>query len=343
MHKVDIIILSWDRTDDTLEAIRSAIEQDGIDHRVIVVDQGSKPENLQRLRTFCAGYEQVDLICNTKNNGVAGGRNQASAAGSGQFIVALDNDAVFAHNRVCKQAAGALAQDPGCAGIAMRIDVFESPQDAPIPDASSWVHEPREAADWFDYDFACTRFVGAGHMLRRDIFEQVGAYDERLFFMHEEGDLSARMLNAGYTFSYRGAPAIRHKVSPEHRVHWQSGRYRFHVRNLTYQQVKQHGVKLHILSDLMVRTISGVRAGLAKGALQGFFEALWFIPGALHERRTNPYYASNAKADTYRASVLDAAGEPRQRIDQSDAEGRLAKLISRIDAETEQLRELTGS
>ncbi|WP_223097870.1 glycosyltransferase family 2 protein [Vibrio sp. SCSIO 43132] len=39
---VDITILSWDRIDDTLDAIDSALSQQGIDLKVIVVDQGSK-------------------------------------------------------------------------------------------------------------------------------------------------------------------------------------------------------------------------------------------------------------------------------------------------------------
>ena len=42
----DIIILSWDRIDDTIAAITSALNQALDACKVIVVDQGSKPELL---------------------------------------------------------------------------------------------------------------------------------------------------------------------------------------------------------------------------------------------------------------------------------------------------------
>ena len=38
---VDVIILSWDRLEDTMAAITSALEQEGISRAVWVVDQGN--------------------------------------------------------------------------------------------------------------------------------------------------------------------------------------------------------------------------------------------------------------------------------------------------------------
>ena len=112
MKTVDIIILSWDRTDDTIEAIRSATQQEGVDVRIQVVDQGSQPEGLQRLKAFCDQFPNISLLCNAKNTGVPGGRNQASEMGDAEFIVALDNDAVFTDTRVCERAAAMMSERP---------------------------------------------------------------------------------------------------------------------------------------------------------------------------------------------------------------------------------------
>ena len=46
---VDVIILSWNRTAETIEAIESALAQENVMQRVLVVDQGSAPENLAQL------------------------------------------------------------------------------------------------------------------------------------------------------------------------------------------------------------------------------------------------------------------------------------------------------
>lgn len=79
---VDITILSWDRIDDTLDAIDSALTQQGIELKIIVVDQGSQPDGLARLRQHCLKDSRIQLVCNRTNLGVPGGRNQASDQGS---------------------------------------------------------------------------------------------------------------------------------------------------------------------------------------------------------------------------------------------------------------------
>ncbi|GAL18231.1 glycosyl transferase family 2 [Vibrio maritimus] len=94
-YSADIIILSWDRLEETIAAIESSLAQKGVKLSVIVVDQGSKPETIEALRTYCNEHHQITLVCNQDNKGVPGGRNQASALGASEFIVSLDNDAEF--------------------------------------------------------------------------------------------------------------------------------------------------------------------------------------------------------------------------------------------------------
>ena len=59
MTPVDIIILSWDRIDDTIAAVQSALDQEGVDVNVQIVDQGTRQEDLKRLLDFIAPYENV--------------------------------------------------------------------------------------------------------------------------------------------------------------------------------------------------------------------------------------------------------------------------------------------
>ena len=68
LASVDIIILSWNRSDDTLRAIDSACAQKGVDVRVLVVDQGSEPESVRRLKVHCAPLANVRLQFNEKNS-----------------------------------------------------------------------------------------------------------------------------------------------------------------------------------------------------------------------------------------------------------------------------------
>src|SRR5262249_34879545 len=115
---VDVIILSWDRVPDTLQAIESASSQDGADVRVLVAEQGSLPDQFQELQRPLAGRPDVVLRCNTHNSGVAEGRNQASALGSAEFVAALDNDAVFADRHQLARAVAIMRGNPDLVALA---------------------------------------------------------------------------------------------------------------------------------------------------------------------------------------------------------------------------------
>src|SRR5512140_2141820 len=91
---IDVVILSWNREQDTLEAIRSALSQVDVFVHVWVVDQGSELACLTELRE-CQKRGEIYLEELGRNVGVAEGRNIAMAPGSSPYIVSLDNDAVF--------------------------------------------------------------------------------------------------------------------------------------------------------------------------------------------------------------------------------------------------------
>ncbi len=118
-------------------------------------------------------------------------------------------------------------------------------------------------------------------------------YDERLFFCQEELDLSYRMLNLGYRIEYFPAVKVRHKVSPDHRVAWERGRYFFTVRNALYMSYK-FGVPLP-------RLAVGAAAFLARGAFNGVAgSALRGIGAAI--RLCAAYAQSSEDKSLYRLS-----------------------------------------
>lgn len=265
--QVDVIILSWNRPDDTIAAIASAAEQEGVRQRILIVDQGSEAQNLRQLESYLAGVPCAALRKLGRNSGVAGGRNIASSMGDAPYIVALDSDAVFADRIGLATAVAHLDAHPELCAIAFRIDNFYTGEN----DATSWDYPPGCRPDT---GFPATRFIGAGHALRRHVFTAVGAYDERLFFCGEELDLSYRMLNAGYRIAYVPAVAIRHKVSPEHRVMWGKGRYYYTVRNSLYSGYKFGTPLPRLLVGAAAFVFRGWRNSIPQAALRGAVDAV---------------------------------------------------------------------
>src|SRR3954451_24909495 len=91
-YDVDIVILALDWPEETIEAIRSALAQQGVSRHVFVVDQGSSPANLARIASVVDQCSDATLVQLDHNHGVAGGRNRGAALGHGRVIAALDND-----------------------------------------------------------------------------------------------------------------------------------------------------------------------------------------------------------------------------------------------------------
>jgi GT2 family glycosyltransferase len=309
MTTVDITILSWDRLDETKAAIKSALSQTGITSRVIVVDQGSQPENLAQLRNFCRQYERIDLVCNQHNLGVPGGRNQAAWQGDGEYIVALDNDAEFIDTFQLAIAAEIMNNSPQLGAIGFRILRFGTDQD----DLSSWSYE-QPVAQWFARHFYTTHFVGAGHMIRRRAFDQVQGYDAALFFLQEEAELSRKLINSGYKIRYTPEVVIGHKVSAERRVIWRGPRWRYFVRNQFYLDVKFRRSLASLSLSILLTHYKGLRSGLLKDSMVGFLQGLAMLPKAIKAWRL-PGVRTNSQALEYLAKCAVNGNQSRwQRI-----------------------------
>ncbi len=263
-YDADIIILALDRPDETCAAIRSALEQTGISRHLIVVDQGSRPENLQRIAATVRGRADCTLVALDRNRGVAAGRNVATGLGHGRVIIALDNDAEFAAPTTAAAAVAALDAAPNLGAIGFRILAWGVGAD----DHSSWGYPPRlraRAGEVFD----AATFVGAGHAIRRTAWDAAGPYDEALFFCWEEYDWCLRVIARGWTVRYRGDIAVLHKVSQQRRVTWSSTRWFHYVRNRLYIHRKHGGSWLGMTPRIAGYAVRGLRNGLLRQTVRG--------------------------------------------------------------------------
>lgn len=292
LPQVDVIILSWNRLDDTLAAIQSAAEQVDVNHRILVVDQGSEPKNLARLETFMAGIPNAQLKKLEQNAGVPGGRNIAAAMGSAPYIVALDSDAVFADSQVLSRAVRYMDERTELCAVAFAIVNYFTGEN----DWSSWDY-PKHYNPM--RQFNTTRFVGAGHAIRRSTFESVGGYDERLMFCGEELDVCYRMINTGKRIEYLPSVAVLHKVAREHRVFWERGRYYQSVRNALYSLYKFGTPWPRLAVAAGAFYLRGVRNGIGAEAARGMFASVPMCLAFEREERNKDAYSLSSDTWNY--------------------------------------------
>ena len=269
-YDADVIVLALDRLDETVAAIRSALSQIGVTRHVTILDQGSLPENLAWLAATVAGRTDATLLRSDRNLGVAEGRNQASAFGHGRAIAGIDNDAEFGESNTLARMVAALDEEPDLAAIGCRIVNFHTGED----DLTSWGY-PRALLSRAGGSFLAATYVGAGHAIRREAWDNVGGYDPRLFFCWEEYDFCLRAIARGWRVRYRGDLTIRHKVSAEHRVAWSGNRWFHFVRNRLYIERKYGAAWLSLLPRIGGYLIKGTRNGMPWQTLRAIPAAAW--------------------------------------------------------------------
>ena len=277
-YDADIVILSLERTEETIAAIASARSQTGVSYHIFVLDQGSCSASLARLATAIGGMTEVSLLVSDTNLGVAGGRNLISNLGHGRVVVALDSDAEFADPLTVARMVAALDAEPRLGAIGCRIVRFSDGRD----DLSSWGY-PAALAASASLCFDTVTYVGAGHAIRREAWRQAGGYDARLFFCWEEYDFCLRAIALGWQIRYRGDIVVRHKVSAGQRVAWDGDRWFYHVRNRLYIERKLGRTWLSLAPRIAGYLLKGMRNGLSGPTMRGIRAALSMVPDTVRE------------------------------------------------------------
>jgi GT2 family glycosyltransferase len=268
-YDADIIILALNRISETIRAVQSALSQEGGHFHVFVLDQGSEAGQFEKLAAFLAGQARLTFLATKQNLGVGGGRNRLTGLGHGSLIVALDNDAVFGSRDSIVRAMQAFDSEPRLGALAFNI----LDKHGLNADQSSWGY-PQPLLQHYKGQFTTTTFIGAGHAIRRSTWEEVGGYDESLFFTWEEYDFCLRAIALKWLIKYDGGIPIRHDVAPEARVSWSQARTHYFVRNRLIIERKWGTHWVNLLPRIAGYALRGVLSARLNPTISGIIAAV---------------------------------------------------------------------
>ncbi|MGW9112870.1 glycosyltransferase family 2 protein [Microbacterium sp. NPDC055683] len=297
MMRILVVVLNWNGIADTEECL-DALSRQTQPHDVLVVDNGSGPDDVRRLR---AREGAMRLRLEPENLGFAGGVNVGIrlAQYEGYDAVALlNNDALPEPGWLAALAAtlededasivtGLLVRRSDDAAVAGTIDTAGdglSVWGMPYPQHRG---EPREAAPAAGEVFSAS---GGASLYRVEVFDAIGLFDETFFAYFEDIDVGFRARLAGYRIVYT-PEAVAH-----HRIGATSGRipgFTVHqsFQNLPLLLVKNVPAGLRrivwprfaLLFALMLG--KAVATGSGAHAIRGVVDAGRLLPHAVRERR----------------------------------------------------------
>jgi GT2 family glycosyltransferase len=195
---VSIVMLSWNAPEYTKLALESIRRHTDGEYEVVIVDNGSKAETVEWLRTL----QDVRVIYNESNRGYAGGNNQAIAAARGEYVVLLNNDVVVTEGWL-DGLLGAFDRIPGLGVSAPRSNRIAGDQVTVDSDYANLEAMQAYAAlrrrRFRGEGYLTDRAIGLCLCIDRRVIQEIGGIDERFGAGNfEDDDFSLRGRGAGY-------------------------------------------------------------------------------------------------------------------------------------------------
>jgi GT2 family glycosyltransferase len=214
---VSVIVVNYNGADALARCLEALIaDSDDATAEVLVVDNASSDGSDEIAEAAAERHGSVRLLRSPTNRGYAGAVNVALAEARGTYVAVLNMDVVVAPGWL-DPLISFLETTPE-AGAACPLIVLESDpghinaagQDVHVTALgfNRWLEQPRERAG--AAPFRVSGLHGAAFLLRRDLFESVGGWDESGFLYHEDVELSWLLTLAGKEIHCVPASTVSH-------------------------------------------------------------------------------------------------------------------------------------
>ncbi|MGM0367979.1 MAG: glycosyltransferase family 2 protein [Actinomycetota bacterium] len=219
--KVALIIINYNGKPHLKECINSIKAQTYKNHQVIVIDNNSTDGSVEYIR---GNFQDVELIENKKNIGFGKAINKVLKAKlkdrSISFFGILNNDVKFEKDWL-KHLISYSRGNPKAGILSGKILLYHWPK---------YVNSTGVNINYFGYGWDRDFFeldrntdtesgpvlavTGSATLVKREVFEQVGLYDNDYFMYYEDSDLCFRVWKyTGFTVDYVKDAVVYHKFS----------------------------------------------------------------------------------------------------------------------------------
>lgn len=218
MHQagVSVVVCTFERPALLVEALRSLATQDLPEEQleVVVVDDGSKDDTAERVRTFAAGaHVRVHYVKQAEGlKGVAEARNLGVQTARGDWVAFFDDDQRAEPDWLAQLLATAARHESACVGGSILADVTDEDRTALGPVCLGLLGEHRYSGTPAQLQGADIPSTG-NLLIAREVFERVGHFDPETD-SGEDTDFILRVRDAGFAVWSAPDAVVWHHVPP---------------------------------------------------------------------------------------------------------------------------------
>lgn len=301
-HKITVIILTYNNIGDISNCISSVLSQTYHKYDVMVVDNASTDGTPEFIKNE---FPQVKLIENEINLGYAGGNNVGFEKSTGKYIAVLNPDTVVDKNWL-KELIQPMGRNPIIAvtvSKSLNYDNKDMIDDCGITlhfTGLSFARGLLEKNERFNEPEYIGGLSGTGFLIRKEIIEKLGGFDQDFFMYCEDTELSWRIHFAGYKILYVPTSLFYHK----HISEIPSWKYFYLERNRYLMLLKHCSFKFLVLlaPALVLTEIVAWGFAILKGKeyVMNKLRAYWWILRNVDVVRKKHCKAQKNMHSTYR-------------------------------------------
>ena len=192
--EVSIIITNYNYSKYLARCIRSCLSQQNVNCEVIVVDDCSTDNSLEVLEPF---MEEIKVIRNKKNMGVAASSNAWIKKSRSQYVIRVDADD-FINSETCYFMKSYLEANHDAFGLACDYVLVDNHEDV----------IERKSAEKDN--------ISCGIMYRRDLLHDMGGYNPKM--RHREEEELRKRLGEFYNIHYLKMPFYRYRMHNDNKT-----------------------------------------------------------------------------------------------------------------------------
>lgn len=222
--RLDIVIVNWNSNDLLRKCLKSIEGSTFQNINIVIVDNGSNDNSLSCVES---SRLQLTLVSNDTNRGFAAACNQGIGKSNSELVLFLNPDTELIPDTLAKGIEILRINEDiwilGCQQLDSIGNVL--PSCTRFPRLHNYLFDIfglskinpkkfRPATIMLDWDHTDSRFVdqvmGSFMLMRRNIFDIIGYFDERFFVYYEDLDFAYRVSQAGGKCYYTTELQIHH-------------------------------------------------------------------------------------------------------------------------------------